>query len=94
MLCTIERPAILFEGGFVSNPDEGRLVASSRYQDKLAQSICDGIINYSAVDGRRQIKSSSGRPMGATTIGGRPSTAPATPARIHGNNTYRGTTRL
>lgn len=94
VLCTIERPAILFEGGFVSNPDEGRLVASSSYQDKLAQSICDGLVNYSAVVGRRQLKSSSGRRMGATSIGGRSTTASATPARIHGNNTYRGTTRL
>lgn len=49
VLCTIERPAILFEGGFVSNPEEGSKISSSKYQDKLAASICEGIIGYSSV---------------------------------------------
>ncbi len=49
VLCTIQRPAILFEGGFVSNPEEGRLISSSKYQDKLAKSICEGILGYSSV---------------------------------------------
>ena len=46
VLCTIKRPAILFEGGFVSNPDECEKISSSRYQDILAHSICKGIVAY------------------------------------------------
>lgn len=46
VLCTIRRPAILFEGGFVTNPQEGSKVSSSSYQDTLAQCICDGIVRY------------------------------------------------
>lgn len=53
VLCTIRRPAILFEGGFVSNPTEGRLISSSKYQDKLAESICKGIVAYNNTVCRR-----------------------------------------
>ncbi len=65
VLCTIERPAILFEGGFVSNPEEGRLITSSKYQDKLARSICEGIMGYSSVVCRK-------RPEGKSRIAANP----------------------
>ncbi len=47
VLCTIRRPAILFEGGFVSNAKEGRRISSSVYQDSLAEAIAEGIVAYS-----------------------------------------------
>lgn len=46
VLCTIRRPAILFEAGFMTHPQEGQKVATSAYQNTLAQCICDGIIRY------------------------------------------------
>lgn len=46
VLCTIRRPAILFEGGFVSNPDECARMATGSYQNLLADSICKGIVAY------------------------------------------------
>lgn len=46
VLCTIQRPAILFEGGFVSNAAECRKMATGKYQDILAHSICQGIVAY------------------------------------------------
>lgn len=46
VLCTIKRPAILFEGGFVSNPAECSRMATGGYQDLLANSICKGIMAY------------------------------------------------
>ena len=46
VLCTIRRPAILFEGGFVSNPGERSKIASSSYQNILAYSICQGVEAY------------------------------------------------
>ena len=46
VLCTIKRPAILFEGGFVSNSEEcGKMVTDS-YQYLLADSITKGIVAY------------------------------------------------
>lgn len=48
VLCTIQRPAILFEGGFVSNATEGRKIATAEYQNMLAETICQGIMSYAA----------------------------------------------
>ncbi len=39
-------PAVIVECGFLSNPDEARLLSSGDYQDKIAISISDGIIDY------------------------------------------------
>ncbi len=85
VLCTITRPAILFEGGFVSNPEEGRKISTSTYQDMLAQSICEGIVAYNqTLSGglRRTNKSRASRSKSSRS------------RSIHGNNEYRGTTRL
>ena len=46
-------PAILVEGGFLTERAESRLVAQSAWRAKLAQSIATGIVNYKAlVDNR------------------------------------------
>jgi len=34
-----QRPAILIEGGYLSNPREARLIAQAEYRQKLAQAI-------------------------------------------------------
>lgn len=39
-------PAILVELGFVSNPDEGRKLATASYQDLLAAALLDGIMEF------------------------------------------------
>ena len=39
-------PAILVEGGFLTERGESRMIAQSGYRQKLAQSIATGIINY------------------------------------------------
>lgn len=41
-------PSVLVEGGFMSNPEEGRLIASDDYQGKLARAIVGGIYDYSS----------------------------------------------
>lgn len=82
VLCTIKRPAILFEGGFVSNPEEGRLISTNSYREKLAESIFQGIVSYAqTVGGRGGLKHRNTR----SSVGG---------GGIHGSSTYRGTTRL
>ena len=39
-------PAVLVEGGFLTERGESRLIAQSAWREKLAQSIATGIINY------------------------------------------------
>lgn len=39
-------PAILVEGGFISNPEERALLKSRDYQEKIARGIADGIDQY------------------------------------------------
>lgn len=92
VLCTIKRPAVLFEGGFVSNPEEGRLIASDAYQNKLADSIAEGVLSYSRiVGGHKSGLKHSGRVPAATPK--RTGTSRGS-SSIHGNSNYRGTTRL
>ncbi len=81
VLCTIKRPAILFEGGFVSNPEEGAKISSNEYQNKLADSICSGIMSYCQTIANR----APALRVRSTKSGG---------GRINGSNSYSGTTRL
>lgn len=46
VLCTVRHPAILFEGGFVTNPREVRLLVDPDYQKALALAIHNGIVRY------------------------------------------------
>lgn len=80
VLCTITRPAILFEGGFVSNPNEGKLISSDAYREKLANSICQGILAYVATIKAKPLKQRNTRTGGGSIHGG--------------GNKYRGSTRL
>ncbi|MDQ3266509.1 MAG: N-acetylmuramoyl-L-alanine amidase [Myxococcota bacterium] len=44
----VQSPAILLELGFISHPEESQRLRDSRYQDKLAQAIVDGVKAYVA----------------------------------------------
>jgi N-acetylmuramoyl-L-alanine amidase len=39
-------PAILVEGGFLSNPFEAQLISNPAYRDRLAAAIVEGVIEY------------------------------------------------
>jgi N-acetylmuramoyl-L-alanine amidase len=39
-------PAVLVEGGFLSNADEGRKLRKSSYREALAQGIARGIVDF------------------------------------------------
>lgn len=46
-------PAILVEGGFMNNPTDSRLIASSSYRQQMAQAILNGVNLFrTAVSGR------------------------------------------
>jgi N-acetylmuramoyl-L-alanine amidase len=38
-----KRPAVLIEGGYLSNPDEAKLIISEDYRQKLAQAVADAL---------------------------------------------------
>lgn len=42
----VEIPLAIVECGFLSNPDEAKLLTEDKYQDNLAWGIYIGIINY------------------------------------------------
>jgi len=46
VLSTARRPAILFEMGFSTNPDDARLMTESRSQRYMAASMADAIVAY------------------------------------------------
>ena len=46
VLTGCNRPGILFEGGFVTNGTECRLIASTTYREAVANAIGDAIVNY------------------------------------------------
>ena len=43
-------PSVLVETGFLSNPAEDKLLASEAYQDKLADGITRGVLEYLGVN--------------------------------------------
>lgn len=46
VLTSIDKPAVLIEGGYLTNPQEARRIASHAYLKQLASAIADGIVNY------------------------------------------------
>lgn len=42
-----QRPAILIEGGYLSNPSEARLISTAAYRQKLAEAVATGLQEYS-----------------------------------------------
>lgn len=42
----INKPAILFEGGFITNPTESKLVHDSAYRQKIADSIANAVVKF------------------------------------------------
>ncbi|MCB5558944.1 N-acetylmuramoyl-L-alanine amidase CwlD [Anaerosalibacter bizertensis] len=46
LLREVEVPSILIECGFLSNPDEEKLLQNDKYQEKIAWAIYSGIIRY------------------------------------------------
>lgn len=53
VLCTIKHPAILVEGGFMSNPQEALLIATERYQSFMASSLAAAVRQYRTALGQQ-----------------------------------------
>lgn len=70
VLCTIKHPAILVEGGFMSNPQDAQLIRRNDYQNQIAFSISEGVRVY------RKALNRSGN--AASTVNYRPAKAQRT----------------
>ncbi len=54
VLSGVRHPAILMEGGFMTHPQEARLIDNDAYQNTLANSIVDAVTKYRfAVSGKK-----------------------------------------
>jgi N-acetylmuramoyl-L-alanine amidase len=42
----VKCPAVLVEGGFMSNPMEARLLGNGDYRDRMARGIAEGVMTY------------------------------------------------
>ena len=46
VLIGAEMPAVLVETGFLTNPAEERMLVGRRYQEEVAEGICEGVLSY------------------------------------------------
>ncbi len=46
LLTRTPTPTVIVECGFLSNPNEAKLLATDEYQTKVAEAVCMGIISY------------------------------------------------
>lgn len=42
----LKKPGVLFEAGFITNPDEAHLINDPLYMNDIAESMAEGILNY------------------------------------------------
>ena len=46
VIANVTSPAVLIEGGFITNKDELSKLASEDYRDQLAAAVADGVLRY------------------------------------------------
>lgn len=46
ILAGCRHPGIVFNGGFITHPEEGRLIASDTYRQSVSSAIADAIVNF------------------------------------------------
>jgi N-acetylmuramoyl-L-alanine amidase len=46
VLTGLERPGVLFEGGFITNPNDGKFIAAENFRSELAATLGQAIMNY------------------------------------------------
>ena len=54
VIANVTSPAVLIEGGFITNKDELSKLSSEDYRDQLAAAVADGILRYRAVVSQRK----------------------------------------
>jgi len=77
-------PSLLVETGFISNPDEERLLGSSAYQEKIAQSIYKGLRNYFLTHPLQSGPKQENRPLESAAAVNTEASSSATAAQFSG----------
>ena len=54
VIANVTSPAVLIEGGFITNKDELSKLASEDYRDQIAAAVADGILRYRDVVSQRK----------------------------------------
>jgi N-acetylmuramoyl-L-alanine amidase len=54
VIANVRHPAVLVEGGFLTNPDDITKLGSEEYREKMATAICEGVLRYREVMRNRQ----------------------------------------
>jgi len=54
VIANVRHPAVLIEGGFLTNKDEITKLGSEDYREQLAAAICDGVVRYHDLVKQRQ----------------------------------------
>ena len=54
VIANVTSPAVLIEGGFITNKDELSKLATEDYRDQLAAAVADGIVRYRDVISQRE----------------------------------------
>ena len=54
VIANVTSPAVLIEGGFITNKDELSKLVSEDYRDQLAAAVADGILRYRNMVGQRK----------------------------------------
>ncbi|MBI2927629.1 MAG: N-acetylmuramoyl-L-alanine amidase [Verrucomicrobia bacterium] len=87
-----KRPAVLIEGGYLSNPKEARLIADPRYRQKLAVALADGLGGLLTAPGREAEaraaqaapRPAAAAPIPSSSVRGPVRTGPAAPTETYG----------
>jgi N-acetylmuramoyl-L-alanine amidase len=80
VLRTAQMPAVLIEGGFMSDPKEARKIYSESYRRQLAQAIVDGVLAYKRLVERPQSVAASKKATPSPTRSAKP--APPSAPRV------------
>jgi N-acetylmuramoyl-L-alanine amidase len=54
VLANVRHPAVLVEGGFLTNADDISKLATEDYREQIAAAISDGVMRYQESSRRRQ----------------------------------------
>ena len=62
VIANVTSPAVLIEGGFITNKDELSKLVSEDYRDQLAAAVADGVLRYrDAVSQRKSAVATTGQ---------------------------------
>ena len=54
MIATVTSPAVLIEGGFLTNKEDISKLATEDYRDQIAAAVADGILRYRDAASQRE----------------------------------------